>query len=268
MNSNNAHSEGTPRGESDGGSSSVNGAPQQISPFRRSAPFTGPAITNENSTQHQQLPSSTVTHIASDFAPLRPNHPPTSPSSTTMKAVWFLGGNHVVKLLTSVEGDFDDEMLAKVAAVSQDVGELALSVESLVSDDFTVGGFEEEILAKIAQNTITAKRASFSTQPIAPPASVTQTSSPHIHGSSSPTVPVYPVALPVDQSAVPNPLASYEPIPNPLARITPPASPVHTSPYMGEEAVKRKEASSSFEMPMNKKIKTMRTTTMVPIQAS
>jgi hypothetical protein len=262
MNSNNAHSEGTPRGESDGGSSSVSGAPQQISPFRRSAPFAGPAITIENSMQHEQLPSSTVTHIPSDFAPLRPNHPPTSPSTTTMKAIWFLGGNHVVKLLTSVEGDFDDDMLAKVAAVSQDVGELALSVESLVSDDFTVGGFEEELLAKIAQNTIAAKRASFTTQ-----ASVSQTSSPHVHGSSSPTVQVYPVALPVDQSAVPNPLASYDPIPNPLARITPPASPVHTTPYMGEEAVKRKEASSSIEMPLNKKIKAMRTTTMVTIQA-
>ena len=63
-----------------------------------------------------------------------------------------------MKLLTSVDGDLDHAVLSKLAHVPTVIGELALSVESLVSDDITVGGFENDLLAKIASNTLTAKR--------------------------------------------------------------------------------------------------------------
>lgn len=79
-------------------------------------------------------------------------------SATKKQGVWYLGGNHLLKLLTSVDGDLDHSILSKLAAVPTVVGELALSVESLVSDDVTVGDFENDLLAKIASNTLTAKR--------------------------------------------------------------------------------------------------------------
>ena len=69
----------------------------------------------------------------------------------------YLGGNHTIKLLFSVDGDLDPKILCKLSAVPTVVGELALSVESLVSHDLTVGGFENDVLAKIASNTLVAK---------------------------------------------------------------------------------------------------------------
>ena len=147
--------------------------------------------------------------------------------------VWYLGGNHVVKLLTSVEGDLDHTMLAKLEAVPTVVGELALSVESLVSDDFTVGGFEKDILAKITSNTLTAKRGvvaaanpAATPTPLSVPVTVDQTKkydpSPATKETKTASTPT-----PAGEGQVPNPLlANYEPVPNPLAiRITPPASP-------------------------------------------
>ena len=184
--------------------------------------------------------------------------PKNSVSTTTMKTVprpgrvskrngvWYLGGNHVVKLLTSVDGDLDHSVLAKLAAVPTVIGELALSVESLVSDDVTVGGFESDLLAKITSNTLTAKRGIMAAQA----ASVTPSARnlqqvpsggaksqsnvqrappvPTAVSSGSNTAPVPPA--PVGDGQVPNPLlANYQPVPNPLAiRITPPASP-HTN---------------------------------------
>lgn len=177
------------------------------------------------------------------------------------RSVWYLGGNQIIKLLTSVDGDLDHAVLANIADVPSVVGDLALSVESLVSDDFTVGGFETDLLAKIAANTLAAKRAS-----TLPPVQQPQQAPSHV------TVPVpdlhheqddHPSSLPQqmlpsedsmtlttgsssDESeqqqqdhhhyhhqfmtldSVPNPLADYQPVPNPLARITPPPSPLIT----------------------------------------
>ena len=178
----------------------------------------------------------------SNLVPLRPN---TSKKPSGLKAVWFLGGNHVVKLLTSVEGDFDQQALSKLAAVSQDVGELALSVESLVSDDFTVGGFEDDLLAKIAKNTITARRASMSR---ATTSSVVESSS---NGSGQSGAPLSGASGSASSlsGSVPNPLSTYESIPNPLARITPPASPIHKTQIDNQVASnKRKDATLSKEV--------------------
>ena len=149
--------------------------------------------------------------------------------------VWYLGGNHVVKLLTSVDGDLDHDLLAKLEAVPTVVGELALSVESLVSDDFTVGGFEKDILAKITSNTLTAKRgvvaatnAAATPTPLPAPTSVDQGKK---NGQSTSTAAketgTAPSPAPTGEGQVPNPLlGNYQPVPNPLAiRITPPASP-------------------------------------------
>lgn len=150
--------------------------------------------------------------------------------------VWYLGGNHVVKLLTSVDGDFDHSVLSKLEAVPTVVGELALSVESLVSDDVTVGGFEKDLLAKITSNTLTAKRGGMAvaTPTVTPapqqlPNGVVQNKSNVQHtavaNENNAAAPAQ-----AGEGQVPNPLlANYQPVPNPLAiRITPPASP-HTT---------------------------------------
>eukprot|EP00534_Pseudo-nitzschia_fraudulenta_P007375 CAMPEP_0201194978 /NCGR_PEP_ID=MMETSP0851-20130426/149946_1 /ASSEMBLY_ACC=CAM_ASM_000631 /TAXON_ID=183588 /ORGANISM="Pseudo-nitzschia fraudulenta, Strain WWA7" /LENGTH=214 /DNA_ID=CAMNT_0047481709 /DNA_START=605 /DNA_END=1249 /DNA_ORIENTATION=+ len=180
--------------------------------------------------------------------------PSSSASTATMKAasrtgkvskrngVWYLGGNHVVKLLTSVDGDLDHSVLSKLAAVPTVIGELALSVESLVSDDITVGGFENDLLAKIASNTLTAKRgimaaaaataaaaaATSVPQPLAHNRTAVQPTPQVVSASANATITSPPA--PVGEGQVPNPLlGNYQPVPNPLAiRITPPASP-HTS---------------------------------------
>jgi hypothetical protein len=82
--------------------------------------------------------------------------PSTSPP---FRSVWYLGGNQLAQLLTSVDGDLDPVLLATIAEVPSVVGDLALSVEFLVSDDVsTVGGFETELLARIASNTLAAKQ--------------------------------------------------------------------------------------------------------------
>lgn len=134
--------------------------------------------------------------------------PETTPNTTSF---WYLGGNNAVKLLTSVDGDLNQQVLSKLAAVPTVVGELALSVEALVSDDITVGGFEDDLLAKITSNTLAAKRA-LSAQPIPVPVSELG-------------FPLTKAATP-EKGSVPNPLANYEPVPNPLARVTPPTSPL------------------------------------------
>lgn len=196
--------------------------------------------------------------------------PSSSTSTTAMKTtsrsgrvskrngVWYLGGNHVVKLLTSVDGDLDHSVLSKLAAVPTVIGELALSVESLVSDDITVGGFENDLLAQITFNTLTAKRGIMA----AAAASVSATSSIQQPLSTGGGVdqnnaqPVLQVASAMTNSAppaqvgdgqVPNPLlANYQPVPNPLAiRITPPASP-HTD--VTEQATN--VAKTRAEIPM------------------
>ena len=151
--------------------------------------------------------------------------------------VWYLGGNHVVKLLTSVDGDLDHSILSKLAAVPTVVGELALSVESLVSDDITVGGFENDLLAKIASNTLTAKREIMAAKAAAAPKATPICTTPTPLGSASMGAAAAASTHKKNKRApssgseqVPNPLlANYQPVPNPLAiRITPPASP-HTS---------------------------------------
>lgn len=96
---------------------------------------------------------------------------PQTRSAPVARSIWYLGGNQTVKLLTSVEGDLDHHVLAKIAAVPSVVGDLALSVESLVSDDVTVGGFESDLLARIAANTLASKQGEplgVLLQPVAP----------------------------------------------------------------------------------------------------
>lgn len=199
------------------------------------------------------------------------SQPPSSTSTTTMKTVprpgrvskrngvWYLGGNHVVKLLTSVDGDFDHSVLSKLAAVPTVIGELALSVESLVSDDITVGGFESDLLAKITSNTLTAKRgimaaaaaAAATTTPIHTPqtAQSTPNAQPAPQAATA-TTNESNAAAPsqVGEGKVPNPLlANYQPVPNPLAiRITPPASPHANATEQKATTVPKTRA----EMPM------------------
>ncbi len=164
------------------------------------------------------------------------------------RSIWYLGGNQIIKLLTSVDGDLDHAVLAKIVDVPSIIGDLALSVESLVSDDFTVGGFETELLAQIAANTLAAKRAS-----VAPPVQPLQQTQlqtpaqPSLHQEHEHELEQLQLHLEQEQQhhdemsldsedpqtlptfeAVPNPLADYQPVPNPLARITPPASPLIT----------------------------------------
>jgi hypothetical protein len=174
-------------------------------------------------------------------APIAPRPSTAEPvESTPLKAIWYLGGNHIIKLLTSVDGDFDHQVLSMLASVPAVVGELALSVEALVSDDFTVGGFEDDLLAKIASNTLAAKRASM---PLPVPEPVAQVEPPP-----------QPIEAPMPEcsqpSSVPNPLASYKPVPNPLARITPPGSPVAITAFLSE---KRKELPTSLALPAAKR---------------
>jgi len=170
----------------------------------------------------------------------KPQLPTTADPST-----WYLGGNHSVKLLFSVEGDFDPKILSKVTAVPSIVGELALSVESLVSHDLTVGGFEKDLLAKITSNTLAGKRASDDTHPtkkqkkdesltISIKSPVTITAPVSVSPQRSPSM---------ESFAVPNPLlgSSYEPVPNPLAApVTPPDSPVSVS----SQNFRKRKASS------------------------
>ena len=187
--------------------------------------------------------------------------PSSNSGAHTLRSVWYLGGNQLANLLSSVDGDLDPILLATIAEVPSAVGDLALSVESLVSDDlFTVGGFETELLAQIASNTLAAKQQHqtiaaqqpFSqTLPSPPQAAKTYTTPPilspktkkefHTLTLDKPLPPSATSSDDVDTSAtattetalastfVPNPLAHYDPVPNPLARITPPASPLPTS---------------------------------------
>ena len=190
--------------------------------------------------------------------------PPSSPMITSVRSVWYLGGNQLAKLLSSVDGDLDPILLATIAEVPSAIGDLALSVESLVSDDlFTVGGFETDLLARIASNTLAAKqqhiimtahqpvsptlpspsqaakpctttpttlspktKKEFRTLTLADPVPPTATSSVHVDSSTATTS---TATTTTTSTSVPNPLVYYDPVPNPLARITPPASPLPTS---------------------------------------
>jgi len=190
--------------------------------------------------------------------------------------VWYLGGNHVVKLLTSVDGDLDHAVLSKLAHVPTVIGELALSVESLVSDDITVGGFENDLLAKIASNTLTAKRdlmahvaavaqaAADGIDNVAPSSSVVNNSNNDTTSTATVAMNAPPAVLAIS-GQVPNPLlANYQPVPNPLAaplivRITPPASPSLVVVVGGDINAninnnKRKQDSSSSISPKSAKL--------------
>ena len=190
--------------------------------------------------------------------------------------VWYLGGNHVVKLLTSVDGDLDHAVLSKLAHVPTVIGELALSVESLVSDDITVGGFENDLLAKIASNTLTAKRdlmaqvaavaqaAADGIDTVAPSSSVVNNSNNDTTSTATVAMNAPPAVLAIS-GQVPNPLlANYQPVPNPLAaplivRITPPASPSLVVVVGGDINAninnnKRKQDSSSSISPKSAKL--------------
>ena len=133
-----------------------------------------------------------------------------------VSSTWYLGGNHATKLLLSVDGDLDPKALCKLTAVPTNVGELALSVESLVTDDDAVGGFENDLLAKITSNTLAAKQASKLEASQANEAE-------NMSADLSPQLTLN----------VPTPLvgsSSYKPVPNPLAAsITPPDSPVSSA---------------------------------------
>jgi hypothetical protein len=229
-----------------------------------------------NNTTHSVHPSvgsyipSTMTQ-ASTVAPAAGSTTTTTaaPPSRPFKTVWYLGGNHAAKLLTSVDGDLDPDVLAKLASVPSAIGELALSVESLVSDDFTVGGFENDLLAKIAANTLDAKKKAVATiapkkVPENPPKPATTAATP-----TPPSPPpseesrisdaFEPESSPVTfTGSVPNPLLeNYDPVPNPLARITPPGSP--TPVAEATSGNKRKESPTGDEhLNINK---AMRTTT-------
>jgi hypothetical protein len=184
------------------------------------------------------------------------SNPTLSPMSTsTVRSVWYLGGNQLAKLLTSVEGDLDPILLATIAEVPSVVGDLALSVESLVSDDLaTIGGFETDLLAQIASNTLASRHSQKQTMTVLSPFSPPQSSPsgatiPTDSSSSSnkaqPTLTLDetdPIATPAATVASPlvlNPLAHYDPVPNPLARITPPASPLPTTAATTDMATAR-----------------------------
>jgi hypothetical protein len=232
--------------------------------------------TKTTMTQTKESSNTTAPDIVSAGRAMPSNEP---------AAVWYLGGNHIVKLLTSVSGDFDPDVLAKLAGVPSVVGELALSVESLVSDDLTVGGFESDLLARIASNTLSGKRENMNSATAAVSNSTPQPQpQPHQESTDSSTLSssATPVATSttvttqeteeqtpfVPTGSVPNPLLleSYEPVPNPLARITPPASP---SPSVSG---KRKEdaLSSDEEEDVHedyRKSKVIRRNEMTMIQA-
>eukprot|EP00539_Tryblionella_compressa_P013684 CAMPEP_0178822204 /NCGR_PEP_ID=MMETSP0746-20121128/4471_1 /TAXON_ID=913974 /ORGANISM="Nitzschia punctata, Strain CCMP561" /LENGTH=224 /DNA_ID=CAMNT_0020483701 /DNA_START=153 /DNA_END=827 /DNA_ORIENTATION=+ len=185
-------------------------------------------------------------------------------AASSIKTVWYLGGNHIVKLLTSVDGDLDPNVLSKLEAVPSVVGELALSVESLVSDDITVGGFESDLLAKIASNTLSAKRGSLSSR-----TSETQLASTAVSATTQPANPPPQPELPSETGtpatpsaggSVPNPLQEvYEPVPNPLVRITPPGSPNPASPGKRKAGSAVEDASDEVGKPN----KVMRRTEMI-----
>jgi hypothetical protein len=217
------------------------------------AMIAAPSNASASNTQDVQVSASPMYVNANAVIAPRPAEPPFSDvpaydDFSKISTVWYLGGNHIIKLLTSVDGDLDPSVLEKLASVPSVVGELALSVESLVSDDATVGGFENDLLAKIASNTLTGKRGSLAEAAAAavvaaPPAapqlvsrSSSTTSNSSMASSASTNLPQQqessiqqesqPDALPPLVGNVPNPLlADYKPVPNPLARITPPASP-------------------------------------------
>jgi len=227
-------------------------------------PKTSTVIASSSPTISNVMQSSSPMHLhANDIFSANPGvvtQPSYFTSPTTMQTtsgsgrvskrngVWYLGGNHVVKLLTSVDGDLDHAVLSKLAAVPTVIGELALSVESLVSDDITVGGFENDLLAQITSNTLTAKRGSMAAAAASAAAATAfsvVTPQPMFTGAIQNNNNVQPTpqvatamanetntAPPAQlgEGQVPNPLlANYQPVPNPLAiRITPPASP-HTT---------------------------------------
>eukprot|EP00980_Cylindrotheca_fusiformis_P014802 scaffold4026_cov117-Cylindrotheca_fusiformis.AAC.37 len=156
-----------------------------------------------------------------------------SKNPTVIESTWYLGGNHNVNLLFSVDGDLDPQILKNLTAVPSVVGELALSVESLVSHDLTVGGFENDILAKITLNTLASRQSTGAETP----------------SNAVTTDPNKPQRSPSMESfSVPNPLAdsNYKPVPNPLsAPVTPPDSPIPgPSPATAQVSRKRKSPSS------------------------
>eukprot|EP00536_Pseudo-nitzschia_multiseries_P008993 jgi/Psemu1/66789/estExt_Genemark1.C_2410040 len=209
------------------------------------------STTNKNSSSSLQ-PLNDNAGFTSNGAFANVTHHPSScivksPGRASKKnGVWYLGGNHIVKLLTSVDGDLDHSVLSRLAAVPSVVGELALSVESLVSDDITVGGFENDLLAKIASNTLTAKRGIMAAKAAlvnvtpkpsctTPPPTTTFAQTSAATASTNANMNMS-TATPSSSEQVPNPLlANYQPVPNPLAiRITPPASP-HTTTSIVEQ---------------------------------
>jgi hypothetical protein len=235
-----------------------------LAPSVNAAAPTAPAtVNNAQATQAARTsPMHSNTNTDTVIAPRPAASSPSSPipaetnASGKTSTVWYLGGNHIIKLLTSVDGDLDPLVLAKLATVPSVVGELALSVESLVSDDATVGGFEIDLLAKIASNTLTGKRSGLAAEAAAavvaaaapPPRFVSRSSSANSNTSAASTdqqrhqqqhqQQQQQQRLIEDESQqpevadhafaghVPNPLlADYMPVPNPLARVTPPASP-------------------------------------------
>ena len=214
-------------------------------PLQTNTSFT----TNNDIGTHTSTPSTSTSFPYSTVAINTPSH---ECISTKKNGVWYLGGNHIVKLLTSVDGDLDHDVLSKLAAVPTVIGELALSVESLVSDDITVGGFENDLLAKIASNTLTAKRGIMAAAAAAAAAaassstsSVTSTAAAHNNNAQAAPYANNLPSAPAVAGQVPNPLlANYQPVPNPLAiRITPPAS-----PHLVNTGVTGQQATT--EMPM------------------
>lgn len=188
-------------------------------------------ISNDNGHSIGPLPTVTSRNL--------PRKPTDGVSST-----WYLGGNHATKLLLSVDGDLDPKALCKLTAVPTNVGELALSVESLVTDDDAVGGFENDLLAKITSNTLAAKQAS---KLEASQANEAENTSAELSNTSAELSPRLTLN-------VPTPLvgsSSYKPVPNPLAAsITPPDSPVSSA-----RSKKRKNTpTTSTLLPKAKKI--------------
>ena len=160
-------------------------------------------ISNDNGHSIGPLPTVTSRNL--------PRKPTDGVSST-----WYLGGNHATKLLLSVDGDLDPKALCKLTAVPTNVGELALSVESLVTDDDAVGGFENDLLAKITSNTLAGKQAS---KLEASQTNEAETTSAELSPQLTLNVPTPLVGS-----------SSYKPVPNPLAAsITPPDSPVSSA---------------------------------------
>ncbi|CAJ1935394.1 unnamed protein product [Cylindrotheca closterium] len=184
-------------------------------------------------------------------------------------ASWYLGGTHDVKLLTSVDGDLDPAVLNRLTTVPKDIGEIALSVECMVSLDDIFGDFESDLLAKIATNTLVSKPPSCVASP-AKRAKTTVTSKnapqaqmPKATVGAPPQTILKPQRSPSMESfSVPNPLAdsTYTPVPNPLsaAPITPPDSPVSVTVPIpitidSQLSRKRKVSTAPAIAPKNKK---------------